>query len=368
MVRSRFLRDLLALAVLAAVYFGAGKLGLKFAFVNASATAVRPGTGIALAAFLILGYRAWPAILASAFLVNLTTAGSAATSLGIAVGNTLEGVVGYYLVSRFAGGHRAFERAQNVFKFAFLAGMVSTAVSASVGVSTLALAGFADWTRYGSIWSTWWIGDAVGAVVVTPFVLLWWENPRLHLTRARMMELTFLFAGLFFTVGIVFGGRFHAAVKNYPFEYLCIPFLIWAAFRFGRRKAAAAICTLAAIATWGTVHGFGPFARESQNTSLLLLQAFIGVMAVTSMALAAENREIAAIVHIADVLACRTGIGFSLTAFGEDVSDDVLACVGLDRAEIVLLVADGGWKYLSTGAYAADRAAAEAGLRGQLWA
>ena len=291
MVRSRFLRDLLALAVLAAVYFGAGKLGLKFAFVNASATAVWPGTGIALAAFLILGYRAWPAILASAFLVNLTTAGSAATSLGIAVGNTLEGVVGYYLVSRFAGGHRAFERAQNVFKFAFLAGMVSTAVSASVGVSTLALAGFADWTRYSSIWSTWWIGDAVGAVVVTPFVLLWWENPRLHLTRARMMELTFLFAGLFFTVGIVFGGRFHAAVKNYPFEYLCIPFLIWAAFRFGRRKAATAICTLAAIATWGTVHGFGPFARESQNTSLLLLQAFIGVMAVTSMALAAEFSE-----------------------------------------------------------------------------
>src|SRR5205807_2111195 len=138
----RFLRDLLALAVLAAAYFGAGKLGLKLAFVNASATAVWPCTGIALAAFLIRGYRAWPAILAGAFLVNLTTAGSAATSLGIAVGNTLEGVVGWYLVSRFAGSHRAFERAQDVLKFAFLAGMVSTTVSATVGVTTLALAGF----------------------------------------------------------------------------------------------------------------------------------------------------------------------------------------------------------------------------------
>src|SRR5947207_9218208 len=207
MVRSRLLKYLAALAVLAAVYFAAGKLGLKLAFVNASATAVWPCTGIALAAFLIRGYRAWPAILVGAFFVNLTTAGSAATSLGIAVGNTLEGVVGCYLVSRFAGSHRAFERAQDVFKFAFLAGMVSTSVSATVGVTTLALAGFADWSKYSSIWSTWWVGDAVGAVVVTPFVLLCCEHPRLHWTRARIMELTFLFAGLFFTVGIVFGGR-----------------------------------------------------------------------------------------------------------------------------------------------------------------
>src|ERR1700674_3782267 len=103
MVRSRFLKDLAALAVLAAVYFAAGKLGLKLAFVNASATAVWPCTGIALASFLILGYRVWPAIFAGAFLANITTAGLVATSIGIATGNTLEGIVGCYLVSRFAG-------------------------------------------------------------------------------------------------------------------------------------------------------------------------------------------------------------------------------------------------------------------------
>src|ERR1700688_150590 len=102
MVRSRFLKDLPALALLAAVYFVAGKLGLRLAYVNASATAVWPCTGIALAAFLILGYRAWPAILAGAFLVNFSTAGTLATSLGIAVGNTLEGVAGCYLINRFA--------------------------------------------------------------------------------------------------------------------------------------------------------------------------------------------------------------------------------------------------------------------------
>src|SRR6266852_1599725 len=183
MVRSRYPRDLAALAALAGVYFVAGKLGLTLAFVNASATAIWPCTGIALAAFLILGYRVWPAILIGAFVVNLTTAGSVATSMGIAVGNTLEGVVGCYLVTRFVGGVHSFERPQDVFKFAFLAGMVSTTVSATIGVTSLTLGGFAEWAMYGPIWCTWWLGDAVGAVVVTPFVLLWRENPRLDCIR-----------------------------------------------------------------------------------------------------------------------------------------------------------------------------------------
>jgi diguanylate cyclase (GGDEF)-like protein len=291
MVRSRFPKGLATLLVLAAVYFVAGKLGLKLAFVNASATPVWPCTGIALAAFLILGYRAWPAILAGAFLVNFTTAGTLATSLGIAAGNTLEGVVGCYLVKRFAAGRRVFEHAQDIFKFALLAGIVSTTVSATIGVTTLASAGFADWNIYGSIWSTWWLGDTVGAVVATPLVLLWWENPRLHWSRKQLIELAFLFAGLSFTCWIVFGGRFHSAMKDYPLEFLCVPFLIWAAFSFGRRQAATAIAFLAAVATWGTTHGFGPFSRESQNTSLLLLQAFVGIMAITAMALAAEVTE-----------------------------------------------------------------------------
>jgi diguanylate cyclase (GGDEF)-like protein len=291
MFRSRFFKDAALLTALTAVYFVAGKLGLKLASVSASASAVWPCSGIALAAFLILGYRVWPAVLAGAFLVNLTTAGSLATSVGIATGDTLEGVAGCYLVSRFADGQHAFEKAQNVFKFALFAGVISTALSATLGVTTLALGGFANWSNYGAIWRTWWLGDGVGAVVVTPLLVLWWQNPRLNWTRRQTLELAFLFLGLFSTGWIVFGGRFHAALKDYPFEYLCIPFLGWVAFRFGRRKVATATFLLAAIATWGTLHGFGPFARESQNTSLLLVQTFMGIMAVTSLVLAAEVTE-----------------------------------------------------------------------------
>jgi len=284
-------QNLALVAVLALVYFGTAKLGLRFAYVNPSATALWAPTGITLAAFLIFGFRVWPGAFLGAFFANLTTAGSVLTSISIATGNTLEGVAGCYLVCRFARGRRAFERAQDIFKFAFLAGMVSTTISATVAVTSLSLGGFAEWPEYGPIWRTWWLGDGVGAVLVTPLVLLWRENPRLNWTREQIVELALLFLGLFLTVGIVFGGRFHSEVKNYPLEYLCIPFLIWAAFRFGRRKAATATCVLAGIAIWGTMQGFGPFSRETLNTSLLLVQSFVGIVAVTNLALAAEVSE-----------------------------------------------------------------------------
>src|SRR5437588_4749066 len=100
----RRFRTPLTAGLLTVVYFIAGKLGLKLAFLHASASPVWPPAGIALAALLLLGYRVWPAIFVGAFSVNATTAGNIATSLGIAAGNTLEAVCGAWLVNRFAGG------------------------------------------------------------------------------------------------------------------------------------------------------------------------------------------------------------------------------------------------------------------------
>ena len=276
---------------LAAIYFVAGKLGLRLASVNTSATAVWAPTGIALAAFLMLGYRVWPAVLVSAFLVNLTTAGSLVTSISIGAGNTLEGIVGAYLVNRFANGRNALQRAPDVFKFAALTAIVSTMVSATCGVTSLALAGFADWARYGSIWLTWWLGDAAGALVVAPFVILWSASLRPRWRGRRLFEAALLLLSLCFVGAIVFGGLFPSEVKNYPLEFLCLPLLIWAAFRFGQREVATAVAILSGIATWGTLHGFGPFARSAQNESLLLLQTFMAVTALTTLTLAAVVSE-----------------------------------------------------------------------------
>lgn len=276
---------------LLAVYFVTGKLALKLAFFNASATPVWPCSGIALVILLTLGYRLWPVIFVGSFLVNLTTAGSILTSAGIATGNTLEAVLGCYFVLRYAGGRHAFERSQHIFKFTLWAAMLSTAVAASVGCSTLWIGGFVSSRDYSSTWFTWWLGDGVGILLLVPLLLLWAENPRFNWSRNQIFELIAIFAGLIASAGFVFGPDFHSLVRDYPFEYLCFPFLIWAAFRYGRRKAATALCVLAVVATWGTVHGYGPFVRSSPNTSLLLLQSFLGIAAVTSMVLAAESTE-----------------------------------------------------------------------------
>src|ERR687888_2557783 len=117
----RLLSQLALIASLTLIYFAAGKLGLRLAFVNASATAVWPPTGIALAAFVLLGYRIWPVILLGAFLVNVTTSGVVGTSIAIAVGNTLEGIIGGYLVNRYAHGRQVFERARDMFAYVVLA-------------------------------------------------------------------------------------------------------------------------------------------------------------------------------------------------------------------------------------------------------
>jgi diguanylate cyclase (GGDEF)-like protein len=275
---------------LVGLYFLAGKLGLKLAYVNASTSAVWPCTGIAIAALLILGFRMWPAVFAGAFLVNITTAGSITTSLAIAGGNTLEAVTAAYLVNRYADRRNVFERSHNIFKFALFAAFGAT-ISATIGTTILSVGGLASWPRYSAIWSTWWLGDVVGAIIVTPFLLLWIENPRQEWTRRQIIEILFLFAGLFTVAWIIFGDGLHFVVSNYPFEYLCFPFLVWAAFRFGRRKAATATVALAVVATWGTVHGFGPFVRNSQNTSLLLLQSFMAITSLTALVLAAESTE-----------------------------------------------------------------------------
>ena len=258
-----------------------GKLGLALAFVNPSATAVWAPTGVALAAFLILGYDVWPGIFAGAFLVNVTTAGSLATSLGIATGNTLEGLIGAYLVNRFARGRLAFSRPIDVFRFAGLAGVVATAVSATVGVTTLAATGYAPWSSYGSIWLTWWLGDLVGAITIAPLLVLWWTRAANRWTRQRAIEAVALLTILALVAFLVFFDSQH-----FRFAFLTIPPLVWIAFRLGPRETSLAVIVLGGIALAGTLRGLGPFGAEPPNVALVLLQTFVGIMGLTKLVLA----------------------------------------------------------------------------------
>ena len=217
----RIARKLALIAVLTGVYFIAGKLGLRLAFANPSATPVWPPTGIALAALLVLGYRVWPAVLLGAFLVNATTAGSVATSASIAVGNTLEAVLGAYLINRYAGGSKAFDSVDHVLRFVILGGLVSTTVAATWGVTTLALGGYASWAHYGSVWLTWWLGDAVGALFVAPLVILWSVTPTVRWKRARIFEAALLLFSIVLVGEIVFGQWLPSQGRTFPVWFLC---------------------------------------------------------------------------------------------------------------------------------------------------
>jgi signal transduction histidine kinase/ActR/RegA family two-component response regulator len=289
-MQSRAISGLPVIGLLTLGYFVAGKFGLMLASLHASASPVWPPAGIALAALLMLGYRVWPAIFVGAFLVNVTTAGNIATSLAIAGGNTLEALCGAWLVNRFAGGTTVFDRPQGVFKFA-LAAVVSTIIGPAFGVTSLALAGFADWTNYGAIWLTWWLGDTTGDLLIAPLIILWGSASERHWNRREAVEVGVLLLLLFVLSEAVFGGWLTISARNYPIAFICGPIVIWTAFRFTQRETSTGIFILSAIAIWGTLHGFGPFAGETENQSLVALQSWTAVLAITAMALSAGMAE-----------------------------------------------------------------------------
>src|SRR5712671_200797 len=186
---SQSLRRLALLLGIGLAYYLAAKLGLRFAYIDRNVTTVWPPTGIALAAFVLYGYRVWPAIFGGALLANITTSGAVLPSLGIAIGNTAEGLLGAYLVNRFARGGRVFDRVRDIIRFTILAALVSTTVSASIGITSLALGGLLSWHDAPRVWLTWWLGDAVGDIVIAPALIIWiGVKPGPSWTRSQMVE------------------------------------------------------------------------------------------------------------------------------------------------------------------------------------
>src|SRR5678815_4053165 len=183
------------LALLVPAYVLAGRIGLLLAFANENASPVWAPTGLAIAALLIVGIRAWPAVALGAFIVNLINSGSIPAAMVIAVGNTLEAVAGAWLTNRFARGRAVFDSTGDVLRFVLIAAGVS-AIAASIGAATVIVGGLGTQTDPGAIWLTWWLGDTVGAIVVAPIIVLWERRPRLFDVARRLPELLALLATL----------------------------------------------------------------------------------------------------------------------------------------------------------------------------
>jgi PAS domain S-box-containing protein len=260
------------------------------ASLHASASPVWPAAGIALAALLVLGYRAWPAIFVGAFLVNVTTAGNVATSLAIASGNTLEAVCGAWLVNRFAGGTTVFDRPQGVVKFA-LAAVVSTVIGPAFGVTSLALGGFADWANFGAIWLTWWLGDTTGDLLIAPLIILWSTHQSGAGTGGKLVEVGILLLLLFVLSEAVFCGWLTISARNYPIAFISLPIVIWTAFRFTQRETATGIFISQRSRFGAQCMVSGHLPGKQKTSRFLLCNPGRLCSAITAMALSAGMAE-----------------------------------------------------------------------------
>jgi PAS domain S-box-containing protein len=282
---------LLGVLALAAVYFGAAKLGLSMAFLAEQVTLVWPPTGIALAAVLVFGPRCWPGIALGAFLANATANEPIPVACGIAAGNTLEALLGAWLLRRLVEFRPSLERLRDALGLVVLAGAVSTTVSATIGVLSLCVGGVQAWSDFAPLWAVWWLGDAMGNLVMAPVLLTWAAWPWKRLQARELVEGVILFVGLAAVSVVVFTQGRAPGGTSYPLEYTIFPFVIWAALRQGQAAAATVVLIALGIAIAGTVNGVGPFARARLNESLIPLQLYMAVVAVTSLLLGAAVSE-----------------------------------------------------------------------------
>jgi len=276
--------------LLALVYVVVARLGLMLDAVSGFATLVWPASGIALAALMRGGSRLWPGIAAGAFAANLWTGAPLLAAAAVAVGNTLEALLGAYLL-RHLGFRMSMDRVRDVLALVAVA-MVSTVVRAAIGVQSLYAAGIVAPDRVTLTLRAWWLGDLIGDLVVAPLLFTWWV-PRAVARPARgalevcALLLSTLALGLF-----VFHDFPLPASKIVPREsYMLFPLFIWAALRFEQRGAALVTFIASAVAIWGTARGLGPFAQPALHQGLIGLQTFMSIAALTALFLGAAITE-----------------------------------------------------------------------------
>ncbi|MBL1085929.1 MASE1 domain-containing protein [Streptomyces actinomycinicus] len=268
----------LEICVVAALYFGSARAGLVQQLVRSQVTPLWPPSGIALTSLLLGGSRIWPGIALGAFLANIWLGPSLAAVLAITAGNTLAPVCSYALLRR-AGFRKELDRLRDALSLIFLGAFTGMLVSATTGSTTLLLADALSSHGFWPTWSVWWTGDAMGVLVVTPFLLVLrsarWPK---HASPSRWVE------GLLLTAATACVGL--VETSSTPLLFLGFPLLIWAAFRF--QLAGAAPCALA-VSTFAIVSAArrtGPFAGHDLLTNMITLQAFNTSAALTALLLA----------------------------------------------------------------------------------
>jgi signal transduction histidine kinase len=279
-------RYAIELAVAALGYFGLAVLGLELASAAPQVSVVWPASGAALALLLFRGRRLWPAIVAGAFAANLATGAPLAAAATIAGGNALEAVLGATLAARF-GLNPDLRRLRDVVLLFALIALLSPVPSATIGVTTLCLAGLQVWQDFKVLWTAWWFGDALGILIVSPFLFTWAAQVKRGLHFERWQEILAIILAL----GVLGLAVFSQSSAVYPVHYLIFPAVIWSALRLGQTATATVAFAAACVTTAATLLGRGPFVSESGHVSLINEELFVAVVAVTGLVLGAVMSE-----------------------------------------------------------------------------
>lgn len=277
--------EVLTVLAVAACYYATARLGLLQQLVRGQVTPLWPPTGIAVAALLVFGIRIWPGIALGALAANITIGPSVLPVLLIAVGNTIAPICSYLLLRR-ADFHNEVDRLRDALALVFLGALAGMLISATAGTAALAVSGALPDAGFWPTWSVWWTGDAMGVMVVTPFLLVL-RRIRLPygLGPARWAEAAALAVSTA-TVTVLATDTAGASLL-----FLVSPFLIWAAFRFERAGAACCALGVSTLAILAAGRMTGPFAHHGLLTNMITLQAFNGTTALTSLLLAAVVTE-----------------------------------------------------------------------------
>ena len=271
-------------------YCIAGKLGQATTSIRSSNLGpVWPAFGIALAAFLVCGNRIWPAILSGAFLIAFFSPVSHMAALGQAAGATLAVFSGSSLL-RVAGFDNSLSHLRDVLALLILGALGSAVVSASIGVTVLYATHVHPYSGLGSAWLIYWLGDATGVLLVTPLVLTFPDFLRSR-KQIPITEFAVLFLLLTSACLLIFGDPSLVPVRLHVLAFAVLPFVMWAAIRFGVSGASLSILLIATIATVETAFGSGPFAISTAFTNAVLLDAFFAVLSITGLSLASSIAE-----------------------------------------------------------------------------
>jgi signal transduction histidine kinase len=276
--------------VLGIIYHLAARLGLLMANVQPNTSPVWPPTGIAIAALLLFGIKYWPGIALGVIFGYFFNNNALNISIGFAIGNSLEAIAAAYLLKRFTKFHNSLDRIQDVIGLAIF-GALATTISATIGVITLVLAGTGIQPVVWTVWYTWWIGDFMGALVITPLLLVWFTQWPIRWRTQKMVEGSVVLVLLLIVTGYVFTSQAIDKVTHEALIYVIFPFVIYAALRLTQLGAVNSVALVSGIAIYGTAIGFGPLVRNSLNESLILLQTFMGVVSLTAMTLAATTNQ-----------------------------------------------------------------------------